>query len=91
MNDLPIELLIKIFAFVDSKIRRKLFLVSTDFGNIVDRYCFSKEVIPFVPLAKFLQQFKSVAFDDSDTFVVYSISYDWRRWSYGLHGLIYAS
>ena len=81
------EILIRIFAFVDSKSRRKLFLVSKDFGVIVDRYGYSKDIIPFVPLSEFLEQFKS----DDIVLVVYAVNYDWMRWHEGLMGLAFAS
>lgn len=87
MEDLPVEILIHIFAFVDSKNRRKLFLVSKDFGVILDRYGYSKDVIPFVPLSEFLEQFKS----DDIVFVVYAVNYNWGMWHEGLGGLAFAS
>lgn len=83
--ELPVEVVVRIFMFVDSMNQRKLFLVSKETNTIVDHYCFSTDIIPFVPLKEFLRPFKPIKFR------VYSISYNWRRWREGLMGLAFAN
>ena len=72
MDNLPCEIIVHIFSFVDTFNQRKLMMASKDYNLIIDDM-FSKDVIPFVSMDEFLDQI-------DPKITVYSISYLFSRY-----------